>query len=138
MATLTSPTGDRRPPGSFARTPAPRSWSVRTASRSPSSPSPRPRLGIEGVQLLIGRTTRCEARLRADGVLGDGRYVSSVGAWDLGRASMMAQWGLGARFGTLAEAKAAVVQAGRAASLSYKSWQDFSATYNPRAVRPLR
>ncbi|MDI1458355.1 DUF1266 domain-containing protein [Streptomyces sp. ATE26] len=93
---------------------------------------------IEGVQLLIGRTTRYEAGLRADGVLGDGRYVSSVDAWDLGRASMMARWGLGARFGTLAEAEAAVVQAGRAASLSYKSWQDFSAAHHPRAVCPLR
>ncbi|MFF4573343.1 DUF1266 domain-containing protein [Streptomyces sp. NPDC001410] len=84
---------------------------------------------VEGVQRLIGRITRYEARMRADGVLDENRYVSSVDAWDLGRASKMARWGLGARFGTLAEAESAVIQAGRAASLSYKSWQDFSAGY---------
>ncbi|WP_394430963.1 DUF1266 domain-containing protein [Streptomyces sp. SGAir0957] len=84
---------------------------------------------IEGVQRLIGRITRYESRMRADGVLAEGRYVSSVDAWDLGRASKMARWGLGARFGTLQEAESAVVAAGRAASLSYRSWQDFSAGY---------
>ncbi|GAB1337528.1 DUF1266 domain-containing protein [Streptomyces sp. E-15] len=84
---------------------------------------------IEGVQRLIGRITRYEARMRADGVLDGSRYVSSVDAWDLGRASKMARWGLGTRYGTLAEAESAVVRAGRAAALSYKSWQDFSAGY---------
>ncbi|MEU0007094.1 DUF1266 domain-containing protein [Streptomyces sp. NPDC006314] len=84
---------------------------------------------IEGVQRLIGRITRYEARMRADGVLDENGYVSSVDAWDLGRASKMARWGLGARFGTLAEAESAVIQAGRAAALSHKSWQDFSAGY---------
>ncbi|GGS78750.1 DUF1266 domain-containing protein [Streptomyces cinerochromogenes] len=84
---------------------------------------------VEGVQRLIGRITRYEARMRADGVLDGNRYVSSVDAWDLGRASKMARWGLGARLGTLQEAEAAVLQAGRAAALSYKSWQDFSAGY---------
>ncbi|UFR02612.1 DUF1266 domain-containing protein [Streptomyces sp. Go40/10] len=94
---------------------------------------PRPRseveAHVEGVQRLIGRITRYEARMRADGVLDGNRYVSSVDAWDLGRASKMARWGLGARLGTLQEAEAAVLQAGRAAALSYKSWQDFSAGY---------
>ncbi|MGW0992683.1 DUF1266 domain-containing protein [Streptomyces sp. NPDC002523] len=84
---------------------------------------------IEGVHRLIGRITRYEARMRADGVLHENRYVSSVEAWDLGRASKMARWGLGARFGTLTEAESAVIKAGRAASLEYKSWQDFSAGY---------
>ncbi|MCW7946790.1 hypothetical protein AAW14_33615 [Streptomyces hygroscopicus] len=41
----------------------------------------------------------------------------------------MARWGLGARFGTLREAESAVIQAGRSAALSYRSWQDFSAGY---------
>ncbi|WP_460106814.1 DUF1266 domain-containing protein [Streptomyces sp. YKOK-J1] len=98
-------------------------------TKSEPRPESETEARVEGVQRLIGRITRYEARLRADGVLDDGRYVSSVDAWDLGRASKMARWGLGARFGTLAEAEAAVVQAGRAASLSYKSWQDFSAAY---------
>ncbi|MFF9275397.1 DUF1266 domain-containing protein [Streptomyces griseosporeus] len=84
---------------------------------------------VRGVQHLIGRIWRYEARMRADGVLPENRYVSSVDAWDLGRASKMARWGLGARFGTLQEAESAVVQAGRAAVLSYRSWQDFSAGY---------
>ncbi|MFF2507438.1 DUF1266 domain-containing protein [Streptomyces sp. NPDC058067] len=84
---------------------------------------------IEGVQRLIGRISRYEARMRADGVLGEGQYVRSVDAWDLGRASKMARWGLGARFGTLEEAESAVTQAGRAAMLSHRSWQDFSAGY---------
>ncbi|AJE83888.1 hypothetical protein SLNWT_3512 [Streptomyces albus] len=84
---------------------------------------------IEGVQRLIGRITRYEARMRADGILDANRYVTSVEAWDLGRASKMARWGLGARFGTLEEAERAVVQAGRSAALTYRSWQDFSAGY---------
>ncbi|MES9524793.1 DUF1266 domain-containing protein [Streptomyces capoamus] len=81
---------------------------------------------IEGVQRLIGRITRYEARMRADGVLGENQYVSSVETWDLGRASNMARWGLGARFGTLQESESAIIQAGRAAALAYTSWQDFS------------
>lgn len=65
----------------------------------------------------------------ADGVLPENRFVSSVEAWDLGRASTMARWGLGARYGTPQEAEAAVVKAGRAAVLSCRSWRDFSAGY---------
>jgi Protein of unknown function (DUF1266) len=84
---------------------------------------------VEGVQRLIGRITRYEARMRADGILDENRYVGSLDAWDLGRASKMARWGLGARFGTLEEAESAVIDAGRLAALSYRSWQDFSAGY---------
>ncbi|WP_149830881.1 DUF1266 domain-containing protein [Streptomyces tailanensis] len=84
---------------------------------------------IEGVQRLIGRITRYEARMRADGVLDEGRYVPSVEAWDLGRASKMARWGLGARLGTLREAEVAVIETGRKSALEYRSWQDFSAGY---------
>ena len=84
---------------------------------------------ITGVQRLIGRITRYEARMRADGILAEGRYVTSVEAWDLGRASKMARWGLGARFATLPETESAVIRAGRAASLAYRSWADFSAGY---------
>lgn len=84
---------------------------------------------VEGVRRLIGRITRYEARMRADGILDENRYVTSVEAWDLGRASKMARWGLGARFGTLKEAEAAVVRAGRAAAVEYRSWRDFSAGY---------
>ncbi|WP_435835620.1 DUF1266 domain-containing protein [Streptomyces avermitilis] len=98
-------------------------------TKSEPRPESETEAKIEGVQRLIGRITRYEARMRADGVLDEGRYVTSVEAWDLGRASKMARWGLGARFGTLQEAESAVVQAGRSAALSYRSWQDFSAAY---------
>ena len=80
-------------------------------------PRPESEARVEGVQRLIGRITRY---------------------WDLGRASKMARWGLGARFGMLAEAESAVIRAGRAASLSCKSRQDFSAGYILGAVTPLR
>ncbi|MET7906704.1 DUF1266 domain-containing protein [Streptomyces avermitilis] len=98
-------------------------------TKSEPRPESETEAKIEGVQRLIGRITRYEARMRADGVLDEGRYVTSVEAWDLGRASKMARWGLGARFGTVQEAESAVVQAGRSAALSYRSWQDFSAAY---------
>ncbi|MFI7384414.1 DUF1266 domain-containing protein [Streptomyces sp. NPDC049813] len=84
---------------------------------------------IEGVHRLIGRITRYEARMRADGLLAEGRHVTSVDAWDLGRAPNMARWGLAARFGSLKEAESAVRAASAAATRSYRSWQDFSAGY---------
>ncbi|WP_346656967.1 DUF1266 domain-containing protein [Streptomyces sp. F001] len=93
---------------------------------------------IEGVQRLIGRITRYEARMRADGVLDENRYVTSVDAWDLGRASKMARWGLGARYGTLQEAESAVIEAGRKAALSYRSWPEFSAGGTPGGLSGLR
>ncbi|MFC8091302.1 DUF1266 domain-containing protein [Streptomyces sp. NPDC057301] len=84
---------------------------------------------IKGVQHLIGRITRYEARMRADDILKENQYVSSADAWDLGRASCMARWGLGARYSDLPEAEAAVIEAGRSAGRTYKSWQDFSAGF---------
>ncbi len=99
------------------------------ATKTEPRPESETEARIEGVQRLIGRITRYEARMRADGVLDGNRYVTSVDAWDLGRASKMARWGLGARFGTLQEAESAVIQAGRTAARSYRSWQDFSAGY---------
>ncbi|MEW1647277.1 DUF1266 domain-containing protein [Streptomyces sp. NPDC091219] len=84
---------------------------------------------ITGVQHLIGRITRYEARMRADGILDENRHVTSVEAWDLGRASKMARWGLGARFATLPETESALARASRSAALAYRSWPDFSAGY---------
>lgn len=93
---------------------------------------------IEGVQRLIGRITRYEARMRADGILAENRYVTSVEAWDLGRASKMARWGLGARFATLPETESAVIRVSRAAALAYRSWPDFSMRLHPRPLPALR
>ncbi|WP_328438782.1 DUF1266 domain-containing protein [Streptomyces sp. NBC_00444] len=81
---------------------------------------------IQGVQHHIGRITRYEARMRADGILGEGQYVTSADAWYLGRASCMARWGMSTRYCELPEAEAAVIQAGHSAARSYQSWQDFS------------
>ncbi|MER6142458.1 DUF1266 domain-containing protein [Streptomyces sparsogenes] len=84
---------------------------------------------VAGVQRLIGRIARYEARFRADGLLSDKAFVRSVEAWDYGRASGMARWGLAARYCTLQEAEQAVIAAGRACRLNYRSWQEFSAAY---------
>ncbi|AZK95074.1 MULTISPECIES: DUF1266 domain-containing protein [Streptomyces] len=82
-----------------------------------------------GVRRLIGRIARYEARFRADGLLEDGRFIRTLEAWDYGRASGMARWGLAARFGTLAETEAAVVRASSVARANYRSWEEFSAAY---------
>ncbi|MDH6607732.1 hypothetical protein M2164_003367 [Streptomyces sp. SAI-208] len=84
---------------------------------------------IKDVQHLIGRITRYETRMRADGILGEGQFVGSVDAWDLGRASCMARWGVSARYCDLSEAEAAVVEAGYRAAHCYGSWEDFSAGF---------
>lgn len=81
------------------------------------------------VQETIGRILRYEARFRADGVLEGGACVRSVLAWDFGRASCMARWGLGARYCEVAETEAAVLGAGAAGRRTYRSWADFSAGY---------
>ncbi|MFF1734236.1 DUF1266 domain-containing protein [Streptomyces sp. NPDC058247] len=94
----------------------------------PPAPSPRPRRGSRACSGPSGASAGTR-HARADGILGEGRYVRSLDAWDLGRASKMARWGLGARFGTIEEAESVVVQAGRNAMLSYRSWQEFSAGY---------
>lgn len=98
----------------------------RNAAEHGEVPSPA---AVAGVKQLIGRITRYEARFRADGLLPEHRHVRSVLAWDYGRASKMARWGLGARFCDIAEAEQAVVRTGHAAQLAYNSWQDFSAGY---------
>ncbi|WP_282696373.1 DUF1266 domain-containing protein [Streptomyces sp. CC208A] len=84
---------------------------------------------VAGVQRLIGRITRYEARFRADGLLAEGAYIRSVDAWDYGRASAMARWGVATRLGSVAEAESAVIRAGRLVQVNYRSWADFSASY---------
>ncbi|CAM5355250.1 hypothetical protein SANTM175S_02167 [Streptomyces antimycoticus] len=84
---------------------------------------------VAGVQRLIGRIARYEARFRADGLLAEGKFVRTVEAWDYGRASGMARWGLAARFCSLDEAERAVLRAGRSAQANYRSWEEFSAAY---------
>ncbi|WP_225827312.1 DUF1266 domain-containing protein [Streptomyces naphthomycinicus] len=78
---------------------------------------------------LVGKVLRYEGRFRADGLLAPDAGVRSVAAWDIGRASMMARWGYGARFATRAEMREAVVEASGAARSAHTSWHDFSAGY---------
>ncbi|MFD2357355.1 DUF1266 domain-containing protein [Nonomuraea ferruginea] len=47
---------------------------------------------------LAGKIMRYESRFRADGLLPPDGYVRTVAAWDLGRATMVARWGRGARY----------------------------------------
>ncbi|MEW2139161.1 DUF1266 domain-containing protein [Streptomyces sp. NPDC005409] len=94
---------------------------------------PRPTAEVEGeiagVKRLIGRIARYEQRFRADGLLPEDGWVRSVEGWDIGRASQMARWGVGCRYGTLHEAEKAVQRAGEAAQRTYRSWAEFSAGY---------
>ncbi|MEU2856111.1 DUF1266 domain-containing protein [Streptomyces syringium] len=84
---------------------------------------------VAGVRRLIGRIARYEARFRADGLLPEGAFVRTAEAWDYGRASCMARWGLAARYCTLHEAEEAVLRASHAAQAAYRSWEEFSAAF---------
>ncbi|SFC84092.1 DUF1266 domain-containing protein [Streptomyces aidingensis] len=86
---------------------------------------------IARTNALIERILRCEARFRADGVLGPdpGDIVRSVTAWDFGVGSGMARWGVGARFGEVAEAEEALRRISEGARSVYRSWADFAAGY---------
>ncbi|MFP8905477.1 DUF1266 domain-containing protein [Streptomyces atacamensis] len=99
------------------------------AAAAPGADRPDPEAETRRLQRLIGRIVRYEARFRADGLLAGNGYVTSVLAWDYGRASKMARWGLGARFCDVAEAEQAVVRAGRVSQVAYDSWESFSAGY---------
>ncbi|KOG58053.1 MULTISPECIES: DUF1266 domain-containing protein [Streptomyces] len=94
---------------------------------------PRPAAEVEGeiagVRRLIGRIARYEQRFRADGLLPADGWVRSVEGWDIGRASQMARWGVGCRYGSVDEAEQAVLRAGEAARDTYRSWEEFSAGY---------
>ncbi|WP_062211381.1 DUF1266 domain-containing protein [Streptomyces sp. NBRC 109706] len=78
---------------------------------------------------LIGQVLRYEARFRADGLMAADECVRSVLAWDFGRASCMARWGLGARLGELAETERAVLHASEGARQVYQSWGDYATGY---------
>ncbi|MBL1101944.1 DUF1266 domain-containing protein [Streptomyces coffeae] len=78
---------------------------------------------------LVGEILRYEARFRADGLLPPDGIVRSVAAWDIGRASKMARWGLGARYATETEMHTALESASRSAQAVYGSWEEFSVGY---------
>ncbi|MEV6864479.1 DUF1266 domain-containing protein [Streptosporangium subroseum] len=78
---------------------------------------------------LVGAVTRYEARFKADELLPPDGYVRTVAAWDLGRATMVARWGRGARYATEQELHAAIERAGKGVQNAYGSWAEFSAGY---------
>ncbi|MEU8955190.1 DUF1266 domain-containing protein [Streptomyces sp. NPDC048518] len=78
---------------------------------------------------LVGKVIRYESRFRADALLPPGGRVDTVAAWDTGRASKMARWGVGARYATRAELLKALERASEAARAAYTSWESFSAGY---------
>lgn len=84
---------------------------------------------ITGIKHLIGRITRYESRFRADGILTANGRVRSVLAWDYGRASCMARWGIGARYTDIPQAEQTVLHASRLSRMTYNSWHDFAAGY---------
>ncbi|MFC9882027.1 DUF1266 domain-containing protein [Streptomyces libani] len=84
---------------------------------------------VAGVKQLIGRITRYEGRFRADGILAANSRVRSALAWDYGRASCMARWGVGARFTDIPEAEQEVVHVSRLSKMTYNSWEEFAAGY---------
>ncbi|GAA0943938.1 hypothetical protein GCM10009560_57710 [Nonomuraea longicatena] len=81
------------------------------------------------LRLLVGQIARYEARFRADGLLPPDGHVRTVAAWDLGRATMVARWGLGARHATQHEMRTAVERAGADVRNRYGDWAEFSAGY---------
>ncbi|MFJ9636325.1 DUF1266 domain-containing protein [Streptomyces sp. NPDC101178] len=84
---------------------------------------------VKGIEDLVRRIMRYEARFRADGLLEpDGRVRTTV-AYDYGRAVNLARWGLSARYCVPAEAEQAIVYAGALSKSAHRSWEDFSASY---------
>ncbi|MFD3482876.1 DUF1266 domain-containing protein [Streptomyces sp. NPDC058665] len=84
---------------------------------------------VAHLRALVGKLLRYESRFRADGLLPPDGVVRSVAAWDIGRASKMARWGLGARYATESETLDCLTRASQAARAAYGSWEEFSAGY---------
>lgn len=84
---------------------------------------------IERAKKRVQRIARYEARLRADGILPPDGFVTSVLAYDYGRASAMARWGYGSNLCTREEAENVIAAASMRARRTYVSWPHFSASY---------
>ncbi|NLU85122.1 DUF1266 domain-containing protein [Rhodococcus sp. HNM0569] len=84
---------------------------------------------IEGFKARAQRISRYESRMRADGLLPPEGFVTSVRAYDYGRAASMANWGFGAEYCTREEAENILCAAALRAQRTYVSWEHFSAGY---------
>jgi len=84
---------------------------------------------VAELRALVGSITWYEARFRADGLLAPGAVIPSAVAWNLGRASMMARWGVACRYGTENEVRRALEHVSGQARRVYGSWEEFGAGY---------
>lgn len=96
---------------------------------APEAHGPELEAFVAELRDLVGKILRYESRFRADGLLAPDATVRTVAAWDLGRASTMARWGLGARYATRAEMYAALERASAVTQSTYGSWEEFSGAY---------
>lgn len=98
-----------------------------TTTEPPSESAIRSQLAA--LHRLIGSITRYESRFRADGLLAERQFISSVTAWDYGRAANVVRWGLGARHCTREEAETAIRRVSKLSRVDFRSWEEFSASY---------
>jgi hypothetical protein len=78
---------------------------------------------------LARRALRYEARMQADGLLPENGWVTSMLAYDYGRAVSVACWGLQAGFCEREEAEWVIRSASLAAQRDYVSWEHLAAGY---------
>ncbi|MFI5889792.1 DUF1266 domain-containing protein [Actinoplanes sp. NPDC051513] len=88
-----------------------------------------PETTVDEMTATIERVLAYEQRFRADGLLPAGGVVSSLLAYDWGRAVNMARWGYKVRYLKEQQATEYVLRAGKQAFGRYTSWGDFSAGY---------
>lgn len=84
---------------------------------------------VKDIEELVRRIIRYESRFRADGLLSPDGRITTLVAYDYGRAVNLARWGLSARFCDPHEAEQAIVYAGALSKSAYHSWEGFSAAY---------
>ncbi|MFB9689952.1 DUF1266 domain-containing protein [Amycolatopsis plumensis] len=77
----------------------------------------------------VRRVSRCERRLRADGLVDADGCVTTALSWDVGRAVTIARGGLAAGYCDALSAELMVLEAGSLARRYHQSWADLSAGY---------
>jgi hypothetical protein len=114
--------------GQLGALPDPQVWRQAVAGNAREQGVPE--TVLDDMTAAIERVVRYEQRFRADGLLREGGFVSSLLAYDLGRAVNMARWGLKLRFIGEEQAREYVLRAGKQAFGRYTSWADLSAGYS--------
>lgn len=89
-----------------------------------------PETVLDDMTATIDRVVQYEQRFRADGLLREGGFVSSLLAYDWGRAVNMARWGYKLRMIGEEQTRDYVLRAGKQAFGRYSSWADLSAGYS--------